>query len=115
MVLLQDQQRRHQLRIVERAPPSHEGLGGQNRQRLVLGPDPAEMRFPSPDRDQDLPRYAITPLQAVEDGCPLLQETSACLCKRSELAIREVATRALELRLALIIRRCRSARRLKLR
>jgi hypothetical protein len=95
--------------------PRCDPLGSQNLQRLVLGPDPTEMRFTSPDGDQDLPWHAIAPLQAVEDGGPLLQEGSARPRKRGELAFRKVGSRALELRLALIIRHCCFARGLKLR
>ena len=60
MIFLEDHQGRQEFRVVQRAPPPHEGLRGENPQAVLPCCDAAEMRLPSPDRDDDLPRHAVT-------------------------------------------------------
>ena len=113
MILLEDHQGGQEFRVIQRAPAPHEGLRRQNPQGLALRRDAAEMRFPSPDRDNDLTRHAVALLDAIESGGPLPQEIAPAFRKGGELSLGEIAARALELRLPLIVGRSRPAGRLK--
>ena len=115
MILLKDHQGRQEFRVVQRAPPPDEGLRGENPQSLMSRLDTAEMRLPSPDRDDNLTRHAVAPLDRIEGRRPLLQEAHPRLCQGGELVFREIVLRTLELCLPLVLRRCRQARRLELR
>src|SRR5215208_595707 len=70
------------------------------------------MRLPAPDRDDDLPRHTVAPLDRIEGPDPLLQEGAACLCQRDELAFHKIASWGLELHLQLV-RGCLLAGRLE--
>src|SRR6476659_7576971 len=77
--------------------------------------DTAEMRLPSPDRDDNLTRHTVATLNRIEGRRPSLQEARPRLCQGGDLVFREIVLRTLELCLPLVLRRCRQAGWLKLR